>query len=103
LHVTYRDAIQKTRHFPHRVKVLGRALLAARTEPNLFWMLLSGNAEISFASTTTSLLSVPLLQMLPFFLLLLLVPLLRHAVSFSRDLSNHMRESLSTIPTKNVG
>jgi hypothetical protein len=47
-------AIQKTRPFPHRVKVLGRALLATRTDSNLFWMLLSGNAEILFPSTTTA-------------------------------------------------
>ena len=48
-------AIQKIRPFPHRVKVLGRALLATRTDPNLFWMLLSGNAEIAFPSTTANL------------------------------------------------
>jgi hypothetical protein len=47
-------AIQKTSPFPHRVKVLGRALLATRIDPNLFWMLLSGNAEILFPSTTTA-------------------------------------------------
>jgi hypothetical protein len=29
----------------YRVKVLGRALLAVRTDPNRFWMLLSGNAD----------------------------------------------------------
>jgi hypothetical protein len=45
-------AIQKCRPFPYRVKVLGRALLATRTNPNLFWMLLSGNTEIIFPSTT---------------------------------------------------
>jgi hypothetical protein len=47
-------AIQKTRPFPYRVKVLGRALLATRTDPNLFWMFLSGNAEIIFQSTTAN-------------------------------------------------
>jgi hypothetical protein len=48
-------AIQKINPFPYRVKVLGRALLAARTDPNRFWMLLSGNAEIAFPSTTANL------------------------------------------------
>jgi hypothetical protein len=37
-------AIQKTRPIPYRAKVLGRALLSARTDANRFWMLLSGNA-----------------------------------------------------------
>jgi hypothetical protein len=41
-------AIQKTRPIPYRAKVLGSALLAARTDANSFWMLLSGNAEVSF-------------------------------------------------------
>jgi hypothetical protein len=41
-------AIQKTRPIPYRAKVLGRALIAARTEPNSFWMLLSENAEVVF-------------------------------------------------------
>jgi hypothetical protein len=50
-----RLAIQETRPFPYRVKVLGRALLATRTDPNLFWMLLSGNAEIAFPLTTANL------------------------------------------------
>jgi hypothetical protein len=45
--------IQKTRPIAYRTKVLGRALLAVRTDPNLFWMLLSGNAEVSFPSRTT--------------------------------------------------
>jgi hypothetical protein len=31
--------------------VLGRALLAARSDANSFWMLLSGNAEVAFPST----------------------------------------------------
>jgi hypothetical protein len=34
--------------------VLGRALLAGRTAANSFWMLLSGNAEVAFSSTTAS-------------------------------------------------
>jgi hypothetical protein len=37
-------AIQKTRPIAYRTKVLGQALLAARTHANSFWMLLSGNA-----------------------------------------------------------
>jgi hypothetical protein len=41
-------AIQRTRPIPYRAKVLGRALLAVRTDPNRFWMLLSGNAEVAF-------------------------------------------------------
>jgi hypothetical protein len=41
-------AIQKTRPITYRAKVLGRALLAVRTDPNRFWMLLSGNAEVAF-------------------------------------------------------
>jgi hypothetical protein len=48
-------AIQKTRPFPYLVKVLGRALLAARTDPNRFWMLLSGNAGIAFPLTSANL------------------------------------------------
>jgi hypothetical protein len=48
-------AIQKTRPFSYRAKVLGRALPAARTNPNRFWMILSGNAEIAFPSTTACL------------------------------------------------
>jgi hypothetical protein len=46
--------IQKTRPFPYRAKVLGRALLADRTNPNRFWMLLLGNAEVAFPSRTTA-------------------------------------------------
>jgi hypothetical protein len=43
-------AIQKTRSIAYRAKVLGRALLAVqvRTDPNRFWMLLSGNADVAF-------------------------------------------------------
>jgi hypothetical protein len=40
--------IQKTRPMAYRAKVLGRALLAARTDVNSFWMLLSGNPEVAF-------------------------------------------------------
>jgi hypothetical protein len=47
-------AIQKTRPIAYRAKVLGRALLAVRTDPNRFWMLLSGNAEVAFPSTTAT-------------------------------------------------
>jgi hypothetical protein len=47
-------AIQKTRPIEYRAKVLGRALLAVRTDPNRFWMLLSGNAEVAFPSTTAT-------------------------------------------------
>jgi hypothetical protein len=41
-------AIQRTRPITYRAKVLGRALLAARTDANRFWMLLSGNAKVAF-------------------------------------------------------
>jgi hypothetical protein len=34
--------------------VLGRALLSTRTNANRFWMLLSGNAEVAFPSTTAT-------------------------------------------------
>jgi hypothetical protein len=47
-------AIQKTRPIAYRAKVLGRALLEVRTDPNRFWMLLSGNAEVAFSSTTVT-------------------------------------------------
>jgi hypothetical protein len=43
-------AIQKTRPITYRAKVLGRALLSARTDAKSFWMLLSGNAEVAFPS-----------------------------------------------------
>jgi hypothetical protein len=46
-------AIQKTRPIPYRAKVLGRALLSARTNSNRFWMLLSGNAEVALFPSTT--------------------------------------------------
>jgi hypothetical protein len=45
-------AIQRTRPIPYRAKVLGRALMSAHTDPNRFWMLLLGNAEVAFPSTT---------------------------------------------------
>jgi hypothetical protein len=45
-------AIQKTRPISYRATVLGRALLIARSDPNSFWMLLSGNAEVAFPSST---------------------------------------------------
>jgi hypothetical protein len=47
-------AVQKTRPIAYRVKVMGRALLAVRTDPNRFWMLLSGNADVAFPPTTAS-------------------------------------------------
>jgi hypothetical protein len=47
-------AIQKTRPNPYRAKVLRRALLSARTDANRFWVLLSGNAEVAFPLTTTT-------------------------------------------------
>jgi hypothetical protein len=47
-------AIQKTLPQAYRAKVLGRALLAVRTDPNRFWMLLLGNAEVAFPSTTAA-------------------------------------------------
>jgi hypothetical protein len=47
-------AIQKTRPIAYRAKVLGRALLAAHTNANSLWMLLSGNAEVAFPSRTTT-------------------------------------------------
>jgi hypothetical protein len=47
-------AIQKTSPITYRTKVLGRALLAVRTDANSFWMLLSGNPEVAFPSRTTT-------------------------------------------------
>jgi hypothetical protein len=41
-------AIQRTRPIPYRAKILRQALLAVRSDPNRFWMLLSGNAEVAF-------------------------------------------------------
>jgi hypothetical protein len=42
-------AIQKILPIAYRAKVLGRALLAVRSDPNSLWMFLSGNAEIAFS------------------------------------------------------
>jgi hypothetical protein len=47
-------AIQKTRPIPYRTGVLGRALLAARSDANSFWMLLTGNAEVAFPSRSAT-------------------------------------------------
>jgi hypothetical protein len=47
-------AIQRTRPIMYRAKLLGRALLPACTDANRFWILLSGNAEVAFPSTTTT-------------------------------------------------
>jgi hypothetical protein len=47
-------AIQKARPIAYRAKVLGRALLAGRTDRNRFWMLLSGNVEVAFPPTTAT-------------------------------------------------
>jgi hypothetical protein len=47
-------AIQKIRSIAYRAKVLGRALLSVRTDPNRFWMLLSGNPEVAFSPTTAT-------------------------------------------------
>jgi hypothetical protein len=47
-------AIQRTHPITYRAKVLGRALLSARTDPNRFWILLAGNAEVAFPSSTAT-------------------------------------------------
>jgi hypothetical protein len=47
-------AIQKARPIAYRTKILGRAHLAALTDVNRFWMLLSGNVEIAFPLTMTA-------------------------------------------------
>jgi hypothetical protein len=52
-------AIQKTLPIAYRAKVPGQALLAARTDSNQFWMILSGNAEVAFPSTTTPAANLP--------------------------------------------
>jgi hypothetical protein len=54
-------AIQKTRPIPYRVKVLGRALLAARNDANSFWMLLAGNAEVASPWRTTTIAAAAIL------------------------------------------
>jgi hypothetical protein len=41
-------AVQRTSPIAYRAKVLGRALLSARTDANSFWMLLIGNVEVVF-------------------------------------------------------
>jgi hypothetical protein len=46
--------IQGTRPIAYRAKVLGRALLAVRTDPNRSWILLSGNPEVFFPSTSAT-------------------------------------------------
>jgi hypothetical protein len=51
--------IQKTLATAYRARVLGRALLAVRTDSNRFWMLLSGNAEVAFPSSTTTATTTP--------------------------------------------
>jgi hypothetical protein len=38
-------AIKKTKDRPFREKVLGRAVCSVRSNPNLFWMLLSENVD----------------------------------------------------------
>jgi hypothetical protein len=47
-------AIQKSCPVSYRAKVLGRALVAARTDVNSIWMLLLGNAEVACSSTTAT-------------------------------------------------
>jgi hypothetical protein len=47
-------AIQKIRPIAYRAGVLGRALFSVRTDPNRFWMLLSGNPEVAFLPTTAT-------------------------------------------------
>ncbi len=47
-------AIQKALPIPYRAKVLGRALLAVRSDPDRLWLLILGNAEVTFPSTTAT-------------------------------------------------
>jgi hypothetical protein len=47
-------AIQKAWPVSYRAKVLGRALLATRTDVNSLWMLISGNAGVALSSTTAT-------------------------------------------------
>jgi hypothetical protein len=56
-------AIQKTRPIAYRAKVLGRSLLAVRTDPNRFWMLLSGNPEVAFPTRTPTIAAAANLHM----------------------------------------
>jgi hypothetical protein len=58
-------AIQKTRPITYRAKVLGRALLAVRSDANRFWMLLSGNAELAFPSTAATIATIAAAASLP--------------------------------------
>jgi hypothetical protein len=74
-------AIQKTHSIEYRAKVLGQALLAARTDANSFWVISSGNAEVAFPLRTTTIAATatPLRLLSPTLLLLqilLLSPLL---------------------------
>jgi hypothetical protein len=74
-------AIQKARPISYRAKVLGRALLSARTDANHFWMLLSANPVLPpfrrrlrrprWLRTSLLLLLLALLQMLLLVLLIL--------------------------------
>jgi hypothetical protein len=50
-------AIQKAHPIVYRVKVLGRALLAVRTDPNRFWMLFRGIPMPATAASTASVMS----------------------------------------------
>jgi hypothetical protein len=52
-------AIQKACPVSYRTKVLGRALIAARTDANSLWMLLSGNAEVAFSFSSTTATTTP--------------------------------------------
>jgi hypothetical protein len=47
-------AIQIARPTTYHAGVLGRALLAVRSDANSLWMLLSGNTEVAFLSRTTT-------------------------------------------------
>jgi hypothetical protein len=62
-HRSHVRAIQQTRPIPYRTGVLGRALLTVRTDPNRFWMLLSGNAEVAFPSASAT--TTPVATILP--------------------------------------
>jgi hypothetical protein len=52
-------AIQKSCPLSYRARVLGRALIAARTDANGLWMLLSGNVEVVFSFSTTATTTTP--------------------------------------------
>jgi hypothetical protein len=79
-------AIQNTRPIAYRAKVLGRALLAMRTDPNSFWMIYQGMLKLPFRqrlrrrsrrlrTSLRLLLPLPLLPMLLLSPLLLVLPL----------------------------